>query len=120
MSISYLFFISSFNSTPSSYLSYSASPPHSTHSLPLTPIPTPSPPAAPPPPFECLLIKSDNSSFHCSKFLNTCPHDHLCHDCHDCHDHHHLISVIMSFIIFDIDIIILIIASINHHALYEE
>ena len=97
MSISYLFFISSTsNSTPRS---------------------TPSPPAAPPSPFEGLLIKSDNSSFHCSKSSNTCPHNHLYHDCHD---HLHFISVINSFIILDIDIIILIIASINHHALYEE
>ena len=108
MSTSYLFFISSTsNSTPFSYSSLSAPPPRS----------TPSPPAAPPSPFEGLLIKSDNSSFHCSKFSNTCPHDHLYHDCHD---HHNFISVIISFIILDIDIIILIIASINHHALYEE
>ena len=45
---------------------------------------------------------------------------HLYHDYHDCHDHHNFISVIISFIILDIDIIILIIAGINHHALYEE
>ena len=46
---------------------------------------------------------------------------HLYHDYHDCYDHHNFISVIVSFIILDIDIIILIIASINHHhALYEE
>ena len=45
---------------------------------------------------------------------------HLYHDYHDCHDHHNFISVIISFIILDIDIIILINASINHHALYEE
>ena len=45
-----------------------------------------------------LLIKSNNSSFHCSKFWNTCSHDHLYHDCDD---HHKFISVIIYFIILD-------------------
>ena len=97
------------------YLSYSPSstqPPHSTP--PLTP--TPFPPAAAPPPFEGLLIKSDNSSFQSSKFSNTCPHDQLYRDCHD---HNHFVSVIISFITLDIDIIILIIARINPYTLFE-
>ena len=48
------------------------------------------------------------------------PHDNLNYDCRDQHDHHHFVSVIIAFIIFDIDVVIFISTSINHHALYED